>query len=105
MATVLILISLALPATTLAYGVAADEGGPVLMETAGSAPSDDSPCSDEQDSDCCDVSFCNCECHAPIGRGLRLSYAPFVAARIVSETFWLLPQVYRPIFVPPQNLS
>jgi len=104
-AALLILICLAMPSTDLANGVILEKASSVVQVIAGTAPCDDCPCSDDHGAGCCDVTFCNCECHAPLGQALRLPYAPVVACQNILEPSWSLPQVYRPIFVPPQNLA
>ena len=104
-AALLIVIYLALPATIFAH-VAALEANLASEATYGTttaAPCDNCPCSDREDSDCCDTTFCLCECHAPIGQGLSLTYSPMIATQSFKEPSWSLPQIFRPIFVPPQN--
>jgi len=105
-ATLLIVIYLALPATVFAHaaGLEIVSTSEAIYSAGATLPCDDSPCPDRQDSDCCDTAFCLCECHAPLGQNLRLDYAPVIAVQNVLEKAWSLPQVYRPIFVPPQNL-
>jgi hypothetical protein len=66
---------------------------------------DHCPCSDEQDSRCCDTDFCSCAFNSPPVRGVQLNYAPVVLIVRHIEAFWELPQVYVSIFVPPQNPS
>jgi hypothetical protein len=102
-AALLIVIYLTLPAANLA-GAATSGVGLSPAETACStAPCSDCPCSDDESSGCCDKVFCSCACHTPLSRGLRLTYAPVMAIQSFLEPYWSLPQVYRPIFVPPQN--
>jgi hypothetical protein len=106
--TVLIVIYLALPATNLAHA-AALEAGEFPTRTACSSttasPGDSCPCTDGKMSDCCDAAFCSCVCHAPLGHGLRLVYAPVVVVQSFREPTGSLPQVFLSIFVPPQNLA
>ena len=105
-AIILIVIYLALPATGFARAVIQESGGTsteMAGGTATAAPCDSCPCSDGQGSDCCDTTFCNCACHAPLSHGLQLTYAPLVVIRNYPELSWSLPRVYRSIFVPPQN--
>jgi len=105
-ATLLIVIYLALPAANLAGAATLGVDLPSAQDTcstATTAPCGDCPCSDDQTSGCCDKAFCNCACHVPLSRGLRLTYAPMIAVQSFLEPYWSLPQVYRPIFVPPQN--
>jgi hypothetical protein len=107
-ATIMIVIYLALPATNIAHGAALDKvmsGVQTLSAMTSSVPCDDCPCSDGHGSDCCDSTFCSCECQAPLGCGLRLNYAPVIAIQNFPEPSWSLPEVYRPIFVPPQSLA
>lgn len=109
--TLLIVIYLALPATNFAYAATQVEGvssvqalPQMACSTAATDHCDDCPCSDGQDSGCCDSTFCNCACHAPLGQCIQLVYAPEIAAQSFLDPSWSLPQVYRPIFVPPQNI-
>jgi hypothetical protein len=41
--------------------------------------------------------------HSPPVLGVQVHYAPFVISTRFIESFWMLPQVYFSIFVPPQN--
>lgn len=105
--TLLIVLYLALPATNFAYAATQEEGVSSVLATCSTAATDlcdDSPCSDGQGSGCCDSTSCNCACHAPLGRCIQLVYAPDIAAQSFQEQSWSLPQVFRPIFVPPQNI-
>lgn len=105
-ATILIVMYLALPTTLFAHIASMEVGDDSLQATASSstiAPCDNCPCSDGQGSECCDSTFCNCACHAPLGQDLRLTYAPVIATQNFREPSWSFPQVYRTIFVPPQN--
>jgi hypothetical protein len=105
-AIVLIVIYLALPATSFASAIL-DAGLPSAQAAYSTAPTtapcDNCPCSGGQDSDCCDTTFCDCSCHAPLGQGLKLTYAPVIVIQSFPEPSWSLPQSYRSIFVPPQN--
>lgn len=104
-ATVLIVISLVLPATKFAIAATLELGltSTATYSTTTTAPCDNCPCSDGQGSDCCDATICSCECYAPLGQGVQLSYAPMIATHNFPEPSCSLPQVYRPIFVPPQS--
>ncbi len=105
-ATLLIIIYLTLPATSLAYAATLEGSVPsvqMFSDTTTAAPCGTCPCPDDQGSGCCETTGCNCECHAPLGRGLRISYAPVIATQSFREPSWSLSQVFRPIFVPPQN--
>jgi len=64
---------------------------------------DSCPCSDEQGSRCCDADFCCCAFHCPPVQGIQARYAPVVIVARHGESFWVLPQVYFSIVVPPQN--
>jgi hypothetical protein len=75
-----------------------------VVADAGS-PCDDCPCSNEEGSHCCDTGFCSCAFHSPPVQGIQLRYDPDVNIVRPTESFWMLPQVYLPIFVPPQNLT
>lgn len=102
---VLICIYLAMPTTILAHAASMETDASTAQTLSGTAttPDDNGPCSDGQSSDCCDTIFCNCACHAPLGHGLQLTYAPLLIIHNFREHSWSLPQVYLPIFVPPQN--
>lgn len=107
-ACVLIVIYLSLPVTLCAQSVVSDVEGasaPAISSTANTSPLDTCPCSDGHDADCCDTTGCSCACHAPLGQKVLLAYAPVVVVLNFREPFWLLPQVYLAIFVPPQNLA
>ena len=104
--TVLIVIYLALPATNLAHAAAREGSVPPTQATCSvttAAPCDSCPCTGGQESDCCDSTFCSCACHAPLGQGLRLVYAPVIVTQNFREPTGALPQIFLSIFVPPQN--
>jgi hypothetical protein len=106
-AAVLIVIYLALPATIFAQAVTLEgdsSSAKAAYSSTGAAPCNSCPCSGGQSSDCCDTVFCTCECQAPLGQGLQLTYAPMIASQNFPEPSWSFPQIYHPIFVPPQNL-
>jgi len=67
------------------------------------SPCDGCPCSDGQGPRCCDAGFCCCAFHFPPLQGVQLRYDPVVITAPHAESFWMLPQVYLSIFVPPQN--
>ncbi|MEI6207010.1 MAG: hypothetical protein WCP20_09525 [Desulfuromonadales bacterium] len=104
-ATVLIVIYLTLPATKLTHdaNLIKTTSGVLALSDMATSPCEQCPSSEGQSSGCCDSMFCKCMCHAPLGQGLRLTYAPVIAVRIFRESSCSLPQVYRPIFAPPQN--
>jgi hypothetical protein len=104
-AAVLIGIYLAMPTTIFARAISMETGVSTAQASysTATAPCDDCPCSDGQNSDCCDTTFCSCACHAPLGHGLQLTYAPLLVIHNFREQSWSLPHVYLPIFVPPQN--
>jgi hypothetical protein len=107
-AVFLILMYLGLPAAVTARTISPEAGlaaQQTVADTSTTSPCDTCPCSDGHDADCCDTTGCSCACHAPLGQGVRLAYAPVVAVQSFPEPFWSLPQVYRTIFVPPQNLA
>ena len=105
-AALLVAIYLVLPAANFARAATLEAGLTSMRSPYSSAitvPCDDSPCTDEQGSGCCGTTFCNCACHAPLSQRLLLNYSPLVVTQSFQEQPWSLPQVYRPIFVPPQN--
>lgn len=107
-ATILIALYLGVPATLSAHAASPGDGVPAVQanqSTSAAAPGDGCPCSGDRETDCCDASSCSCACHAPLGHGWRIPYAPFIATQRFCEPFRSLPQVYRTIFVPPQNLA
>lgn len=106
-AIVLIVVYLFLPASTLVHAATFEPDSAAFQVNYSQAtadPCDRCPCSDEQGQHCCDTFFCNCECHAPLGRGMQVIYAPSIAAYSFREPSWSLPQVFLAIFVPPQNV-
>lgn len=67
-------------------------------------------CDDLQDGNqqdgCCGKSACACPCHAPLTFQMTAVARPLVVAtRFVIVSVQQPPQVYLPIFVPPQNRS
>jgi len=105
MSALLIILYLFIPVMGLAHVAVADDGATDIRAVGAvtASPCDDCPCSDEQGSRCCDTDFCCCAFHCPPVQGVQLSYAPVVMVARHAESFWMLPQVYLPIFVPPQN--
>jgi len=64
------------------------------------------PCSDRHDAEGCDSSCSCCSCcsyHAPLPAPLAWSAAPPERSCRLRDPFQFLPEVYLPIFVPPQN--
>lgn len=104
-AAVLIIFYLCIPVMGFAH-VDVPEGGVAdiqLSEGAVTSPCEHCPCSDEQGSHCCDTTSCSCAFHSPPGQGVQVLYAPVVIINRQADIFWILPQVYGSIFVPPQN--
>jgi hypothetical protein len=66
---------------------------------------DHCPCNDEQGKHCCDSTNCGCSFQSPPEQGFQINYVPVVIVDRHREPFWILPQVYLSIFVPPQNQS
>jgi len=65
---------------------------------------DDCPCSrGYDDSGCCYASNHGCSCHLTLPASMPDSYAPSVLMAAFIEPTGRLPDVYRRIFVPPQN--
>jgi len=105
MSALLIILYLFIPVMGFAHAGVPDAGTTdirSLCAVAGS-PCDHCPCSEEQGSPCCDTDFCSCSFHSPPVQGVQVRYAPVVVIARRTESFWMLPQVYLPIFVPPQN--
>jgi hypothetical protein len=105
MSALLIILYLLIPVMGLAQ-VAAPDAGETEIRSNGAvagSPCGHCPCSDEQGSRCCNTDFCSCAFHSPPVQGVRLSYDPVVIIARRAESFWMLPQVYLSIFVPPQN--
>lgn len=106
----LIVVYLVLPAATLGI-VTPFEERRCCGQTAGYAddavPCNNCPCSggDGAAADCCDTAFCSCSCHIPQGQYARLIYAPVMMLQSFAEPLPSPLQVYRSIFVPPQNHS
>jgi len=101
----LIIFYLIIPVMGFAHVATPDIGTTDIRSIGGvaSSPSDGCPCNDEQGSRCCDIDFCCCEFHCPPVQGVQARYAPVVIDACHSGSFWMLPQVYLSIFVPPQN--
>ncbi len=103
-ALIMMVIYLAMPTTNFACVsiMVADVSSRQEISTT-AVPGDTCPCSDSQESGCCDTTCCHCGCHVLFGNGLLPAYTPVIITRSLQEQSWLLPQVYRSIFVPPQN--
>lgn len=52
--------------------------------------------------DCCCETGCTC-LGTPSSHDSLFDYVPLVSRLAFRDPSWYLPQVYRPIFVPPQN--
>ena len=106
MASFLIVLYLCIPVMGFAHvavvNVAATEIGSIGAATG--SPREQCPCSDEQGSRSCDTGGCSCAFHSPPAQSAQPSYAPVVIITRHAESFWMLPQVYLSIYVPPQNL-
>lgn len=97
----LALVSLLLaPAASLAHLSSA--GAPAVAAT-----SDNGGChghnSDQQQHDNCQQSACSCACHAPLFSSVTLPLPAAVPLVFAVANLPHLPQVYLPIYVPPQN--
>lgn len=105
MAALLIIFYLFIPVMGFAHVDVPDGGSADIRSIDGVAgsPCEHCPCSDEQGSRCCDTTSCSCSFHNPPVLGVQMRYAPVVMITRTTESFWMLPQVYRSIFVPPQN--
>jgi hypothetical protein len=106
MAVILIVLYLFIPVMGFAHVDAPGTGITAVISIDGvlGSPCDRCPCSDDQGSHCCDTAYCSCAFHSPPVQGVQVSYAPFMIITRNSDSFRMLPQVYRTIFVPPQNL-
>jgi hypothetical protein len=52
-----------------------------------------------------DASSCYCSCHLPLTEQfVRIQHDPVIAELVSFEPFSVLPEVYLPRFIPPQNL-
>lgn len=62
------------------------------------------PCEDKTDTGTCGSS-CGCPCHSPLtAEPFRVGCSRDIAVLALFEPFTVFPQVYLPIFIPPQNL-
>jgi hypothetical protein len=59
---------------------------------------------DHQD-DCCETTACACACHAPLAESIVLPLPSMVTVKFAALIDLSFPQVYLPIFVPPQNCA
>ena len=101
----LIILYLLVPVMGFAHVAAPDFGTTDIRSIGGlaSSPCDGCPCSDDQGSRCCDTDVCCCAIHCPPVQGAQARYAPVVIVARHAGSFWMMPQVYLSIFVPPQN--
>jgi hypothetical protein len=106
LASLLIILYLCIPVMGFSHAavvdVAATEVG--SLDAATGSPCGHCPCSDEQGSVSCDTGCCSCAFHSPPAQSAQPGYAPVVVVTRHDESFWMLPQVYLSIYVPPQNL-
>ena len=105
-AVLLILVYLFLPVAGFAHVAAPKVTAMELRSTGGvelGSPCDHCPYSNEHESDCCDTTACSCAFHTPPSQNHRIRYAPVVGLIRLTESFRALPQVFLPIYVPPQN--
>lgn len=107
MTVLLVIFYLFLPVMGFAYinSPVVDAPGVRSIDGVVRTPCEHCPCSDEQGDHCCDTTFCSCGFHSPSVQGVLVRYVPVVTTTRYIEYFCMLPQVYRPIFVPPQNQS
>jgi hypothetical protein len=106
-ALILISLYLLLPVAVFAHGSPVPDGAGCAVSAkipAGAPPCGDCPSSETHDGDCCE-SDCHCSCHAPLTERVAIVYSPFVSFLCCPESHPASPQVYLPIFVPPQNFS
>ena len=69
------------------------------------SPSDSCPCKDHHESRQCDTSCTCCSSSAALTCSIDVHSPLFEETFLPSDPPFLLPQVYLPIFVPPQNSS
>ena len=63
------------------------------------------PADDHSDADHC-ASSCYCSCHLPLTvQAIRIVHSPVITELIFPESFTVMPEVYLPKFIPPQNLA
>jgi hypothetical protein len=105
-AVLLVVIYLFIPVMGLAHAGVPFAGTAVIRTIDGreDSPCENCPCSQENDSHCCDSACCSCAFHCPPVQGMQVRYSPIVIIARHGEPFRAMPQVYLPIFVPPQNL-
>jgi hypothetical protein len=80
--------------------------GYLQQTTCSSEPASHCPCSDRHGSDGCNpsCSCCSCcPCCAPLSAGIAWRVAQPTDSFSMLEPFKHFPEVYLPIFVPPQN--
>jgi hypothetical protein len=70
----------------------------------------DTPCCPADDHNHGDLDHCtsclHCACNAPLmGSDALISYTPSLSLLNPKDRFSQLPEVYLPIFIPPQNLA
>jgi hypothetical protein len=103
----LILIYLCLPMKGFVHAFTLDAGtgtATVASSVVEGSTCPDCPCSDENEGSCCDAPCC-CTHQAPPAAAPLIRYAPIISAHRFHETRTSPPQVWLPIFVPPQNHS
>jgi hypothetical protein len=102
----LMLVLLALATILLAPVTAFSHGMPDSAKMASLAVEDG--CHDNADGhqdDCCETTACACACHAPLAGGIVLTLPVMDTPAFSASTDLSFPQVYLPIFVPPQNCA
>ena len=107
----LIALYLILPAMNPAHAVEHAKRAKILQaDYTCAGQSTTFPCQDcpspgqQQHNDCCETT-CSCSCHTLADQGMRFAYSPMIVNLIFSDPVWFLPQIYRRIFVPPQNAA
>ena len=107
----LIALYLILPAMNPAHAIEHAKKAEILqVDYTRAGQSTTSPCQhcplsgQQQHNDCCETT-CSCTCHTLSDHSMRFSYSPVIVNLKFSEPVWFLPQIYRRIFVPPQNAA
>ena len=77
----------------------------ITCETGVQGPCSDCPCEDEQGERECDSACSCCSSFAALSESVIFNSSSIVAIFSPAEPLLLMPQVYFPIFVPPENCS
>jgi hypothetical protein len=98
-----ILIAMQSFAQAFPHGAASDDRQ-ITCETVQSSEAD-CPCSDNHENSMCDSVCSCCSIVASLPERVNFHSSPLAAIISPAEPLFVVPQVYFPIFVPPQNCS